>query len=331
MKKLLTVFMLLAGILSLSACSVGVNQISLKGGKTAIKIGIVQIVEHPSLNTIRETIIKRLEEKGLKDSVNITIDYQNAQGDLSNLKTISQKFVSSKYDLIVAIATPSAQVIAGETNDIPIVFSAVTDPVAAGLVTSLDKPGKNITGTSDVISAEKNMQLAKRITPQIKTVGVLYNSSETSALLVLKELKSYAKNNGINLVEATVTSTAEVLQATQSLVDRVDAIFAPTDNTIASSMPVVSQVAIKAKKASYVGADSMVKDGGLAGVGVNYIALGKETADMVVEILNGKEPGDMPVRVMKDMNIYVNEDIAKEIGVTIPDDVMSEAAEVFGK
>ncbi|RCX17199.1 putative ABC transport system substrate-binding protein [Anaerobacterium chartisolvens] len=322
---------LIAGMLILSACSTGVKQMSSDTGKDMKKIGIVQIVEHPALNTIRETVIKRLEEKGYKDGVNITIDYQNAQSDQTNLKTISQKFVGSKYDLIIAIAAPSAQAVAGETSEIPIVFSACTDPISAGLVEDLNKPGKNVTGTSDVISVAKNMELAKRITPQMKTVGFLYNSSETSSQLVIKELKAYAKDNGINVVEATVTSTSEVQQAAQSLVDKADAIFSTTDNTIASSMPVVSQVAVKAKKPLYVGADSMVKDGGLAGCGVNYIVLGQETADMVVDIFNGKRPGDMPVRVMKEMNTYINKDIASAIGVTIPEDVLKEAAQIFGK
>lgn len=332
MKKVLLMLTgLLVGILFLSACSSdGDNKIS-DTGESVKKIGIVQIVEHPSLNSIRESIISRLEEQGFKDGVNVSFDIQNAQGDQAVLKTISQKFVSNHYDLIIAIATPSAQAVAGETSNIPILFAACSDPVAAGLVENLDNPGKNITGTSDVISAEKSMELAKRIIPQIKNLGVLYNASETSSIFVIKELKLYAKKNGINLVEATVTNTAEVQQAALFLVDKVDAIFTPTDNTIASSMPLVSQVAIKARLPLFVGADSMVKDGGLAASGVNYDALGKKTADMAVEILNGKKAGDIPVEVMKDMNIYINKSTAKDIGITIPEDVINEAAQVFGE
>jgi putative ABC transport system substrate-binding protein len=153
------------------------------------KIGIVQIVEHPSLNTIRESFIAQLAEKGFKDGENIKIDYQNAQGDQTNLKTICQKFVADKSDLIVAIATPSAQAAAGETGKIPVLFSACTDPIGSGLVTSLDKPGANVTGTSDAVSAEKIMELAKRITPDIKKIGALYNSSETNSISVVNNLK----------------------------------------------------------------------------------------------------------------------------------------------
>lgn len=295
------------------------------------KIGIVQIVEHPSLNTIRESFIAQLAEKGFKDGVNIKIDYQNAQGDQINLKTICQKFVGDNSDLIVAIATPSAQAAAGETSKIPVLFSAVTDPLSAGLVVSLDKPGSNVTGTSDAVSAEKIMELAKRITPGIKKIGALYNSSETNSISVVNDLKKYAAKNGMEVIEGTVTNSSEVQQVTQSLVGQVDAVFSPIDNTIASAMPVVAQVADAAKKPVYVGADSMVKDGGLATYGINYTILGQETANMAVEILGGKNPGDMPVKTMTDMDIYVNKDTAKAIGITIPDDVLKEARQVFEK
>ncbi|NTV89690.1 MAG: ABC transporter substrate-binding protein [Clostridiales bacterium] len=293
------------------------------------KIGIVQIVEHPSLNAIRETLIKQMAEKGFIDGENISIDYQNAQGDQTNLKTICQKFANNKYDLIIAIATPSAQAAAGETRDIPILFSACTDPVGSGLVTDMQKPDGNITGTSDAVSAEQIMKLALRITPDIKTIGALYNSSETNSIAVIDDLKEYAKNNGLTVIESTVTNSNEVQQAATTLAGKADAIFSPIDNTVASAMPVVTQVANKAKIPVYVGADSMVKDGGLATCGVNYTILGQETGDMAVDILNGQKPGDMPVRTMSQMDIYLNTDTAAAIGVTIPDDVMKEAAQVF--
>lgn len=332
MKKKLIVLLsalMVIQMMFLSSCSEDNGQNSRQS--EVKKIGIIQIIEHPSLDTIRESVIDRLAEKGYKDGTNISLDYQCAQGDQTNLKNISQKFVSSKYDLIIAIATSSAQAVAGETSEIPIVFAGVTDPVSAGLVDSLDKPGKNITGTSDLVSAEKNIELAKKIIPDIKTVAMLYNSSETNSLVVLKELKEYAKNNGLKVVEGTVTNTSEVQQVTQSLVDKADIIFSPTDNTVATSMPEVSQVTIKAKRPMIVGAGSMVKDGGLAGCGVDYTELGKETADMVIDVLNGKNPGDIPVRTMKNMDICVNKDTAQKIGVTIPEDVLKEATQVFGK
>lgn len=294
-----------------------------------IEIGIVQIVEHPSLNTIRESFIAHLAENGYVDGKNIRIDYQNAQNEQTNLNTICQKFKSDKKDLVVAIATPSAMAAAGVLTDIPVLFSACTDPVGSGLVTSLEKPGGNVTGTSDAVSASKIMELAKRITPGIKTIGALYNSSESNSIAVINELKEYAAENGMEVIEGTVTNTSEVQQVTQSLASKVDAIFSPIDNTIAAAMPIVSQVAENAKVPVYVGADSMVADGGLATYGINYIELGKETADMAIEILNGGNPGEMPVRTISEVEIYVNKKTADAIGITLPEDVLSEAAQVF--
>lgn len=330
LNRMLSVLAAIIMLVSLTAC--GTTSSTSPAASVAVKkIGIVQIVEHPSLNTIRESIVKELEAKGFKDGQNIKIDYQNAQGDQSNLKSIAQKFVANKYDLIIAIATPSAQAVIGETKDIPIVFSAATDPVGSKLVGSMEKPGGNVTGTSDAVSAAKIMELAKRITPNIKTIGALYNSGETNSVSVINNLKDYAKQNNLTVVDATITNTSEVQQAVTSLVGRVDAIFSPIDNTVASAMPVVAQAAIKAKIPVYVGADSMVKDGGLATYGINYQVLGKETADMAAEILNGKKPGDIPVKTMSDMNIYVNQATADAIGVKLPDDVLKQAAQVFGK
>jgi len=333
--KLLAVCLLAAALLTLTACAkteeTPAPETSQEAAPALKTVGIVQIVEHPSLNTIRETTIAELAAQGFKEGENITIDYQNAQGDQTNLKTICQKFANNQYDLIIAIATPSAQAAAGETQEIPILFSACTDPIGSGLVADLEKPGGNITGTSDAVSAAQIMDLAKRITPQIKTVGALYNSSETNSIAVIKDLKDYAAANGMTVVEATVTNSSEVQQAAQSLAGKADAIFSPIDNTVASAMPVVAQVANAARIPVYVGADSMVKDGGLATCGVNYAILGQETGDMAALILNGTPAGEIPVRTMSQMDIYLNQATAQAIGITIPEDVVQEAAQVFGQ
>ncbi|MDD3364927.1 MAG: ABC transporter substrate-binding protein [Syntrophomonas sp.] len=331
MKRSLTlltsVCMVFLLLLSVSGCASDKNKnaANTTDSSKKLKIGIVQIVEHPSLNTIRESLVQELAKEGFKDGEKISIDYQNAQGDQTNLKTICQKFANNNYDLIVAIATPSAQAAVGETKDIPIVFSACTDPLGSGLVSNLEKPGKNVTGTSDAVSAEKIMELAKRITPNIKTIGALYTSSETNSVSVVNNLKEYAQKNGLTVKEATVTNSSEVQQAASSLVGKVDVIFSPIDNTVASAMPVVAQVANRAKTPVYVGADSMVKDGGLATYGIDYTVLGQETAKMVAEILNGKKAGDIPVMTMSKMSIYVNKDTATAIGIKIPEDVLKEA------
>lgn len=334
MKKPLAVMisalMTLALVFSLTACAPGKTENpGSTGSDGAKKIGIIQIVEHPSLNTIRESLIEELQAEGYKNGEKITIDYENAQGDQTNLKTIAQKFVSNKYDLIIAIATPSAQAVVSETKDIPILFSACTDPLGSELVADMEKPGGNVTGTSDAVSAEKIMELAKRVTPEFKTIGALYNSSETNSVAVINELKEYAQKNNLKVVDATVTNSSEVQQAVTSLVNKADILFSPIDNTVASAMSVVTQITNKAKKPIYVGADSMVKDGGLATYGINYQVLGKETGVMAAEILKGKKPGDMPVKTMKDMNIYLNKTTADAMGITIPADVLKEAAQVF--
>lgn len=327
LSKIMAVMVAMLLVLSLTACSSGAQQTTSQG-QAVKKVGILQVVEHPSLNEIREAIIKELNDKGFKDGENITIDYQNAQGDQSNLKTMAQKFVNGKYDLIIAIATPSAQAVVSETKEIPIIFSAVLDPIGAGVISNFEKPGGNVTGTSNAVSAEKVMELANQITPNIKTIGTIYNPGESNAAWVINSLKEYTAKNNINLVEATVTNSSEVQQAANSLVEKVDAIFIPNDNTVATAMPVVSQIAIKEKLPVYVTADSLVRDGGLATNGINYTTLGQETADMAVEVLNGKKPGDIPAKTMSKMNVYLNKDTANALGITFPEEILKQAVQV---
>lgn len=288
-------------------------------------IGIVQIVEHPSLDTIRENIISQLAEEGFIDGKTVTIDYKNAQNEMANLKTICQSFSSKNYDLIIAIATPSAQAALGETTEIPIIFSAVTDPMAAELVDSLEVPGGNVTGTSDAVSAQMIMDLALEITPDIKTIGALYNSSEVNSVSVVNDLKEYAAANGLTVIESAITNTSEVQQAAQFLAGKSDAVFSPIDNTVASAMPIVVETLNNAKIPFYVGADSMVADGGLATYGINYVILGKETGKMAAAVLNGADTATMAVKTMTDMDIYVNKQTAKTIGIEIPQSVLDKA------
>ncbi|WP_312353906.1 ABC transporter substrate-binding protein [Aminipila sp.] len=319
--------MLLTAAALLTGC--GNDSKSNEGTKTGLPtIGIVQIVEHPSLDTIRENILKQLEEKGFVDGKTVKIDYKNAQNDTNNLKTICQAFSSNNYDLIIAIATPSAQAALGETTSIPIVFSAVTDPVGAGLVDSMENPGGNITGTSDTVSAKKIMDLALQMTPDIKTLGAIYSTGEPNSVSVMKELKEYAETKGIKIVEATIMNSSEIQQAAQSLVGKVDAVFSPIDNTVATAMPTIVDVLNKAKLPYYVAADSMVADGGLATDGVNYVALGKATGTMAAKVLNGADTATIPVQVMSDTQIYINKKTAEEIGLKIPAEILEKATDL---
>ena len=288
-------------------------------------IGIVQIVEHPSLDTIRESIVAQLAEEGYIDGETVVLDYKNAQNDPNNLKTICQGFAGSKYDLIIAIATPSAQAALGETTEIPIVFSAVTDPIAAGLVDSLEAPGGNVTGVSDQVSAVKILDLALSINPDIKSVGAIYSTGEVNSVSVMKELKDYALGKGIKVVEATIMNTSEIQQAAKSLVGKVDIAFSPIDNTVASAIATAVEVFNEAKIPYYVSADSMVADGGVATDGVNYTALGKETGTMAADILEGASPATIPVKIMSDTQIYINKATAETIGLKIPGEVLEKA------
>ncbi|MDR1821983.1 MAG: ABC transporter substrate-binding protein [Oscillospiraceae bacterium] len=289
------------------------------------KVGIIQIVEHPSLDEVRTSFIAELAAKGFVDGQNITIDYKNGQGDMTNLNTIAQGFANDKYDIIVAIATPSAQAAQAATSEIPIVFSAVTDPVDAGLIDSLEKPGANITGTSDWISAVDIIKLANDLTPGFKTIGTIYNSGEANSVSTVNDLKAYAAENGLTIVEQPITNTSELQQAAQTLSNKCDIVFIPTDNAVASAMPIAAEVFNAAKIPLYVGADSMVTDGGFASYGVNYTNLGKETAAMVVDVLGGKAPAELPARAIPVTDIYINSVTAAILGVTIPEEILNNA------
>lgn len=289
-----------------------------------IKIGVVQIVEHPSLNTIRESFLAELATLGYTAD-KVEIDYQNAQGDQTTLNSITQKFAANKVDLIVAIATPSAQSAAATTTTIPVLFSAVTDPLAANLMTDPAKPDRNVTGTSDAIPVEQVFELSKKLTPDVKKYGFLYCTSEVSAISVINEAKKYCDANGIAYTEATITNTSELQQAAQSLVGQCDAFYTTIDNVVASAMPMLADVALKAKMPVYVGADSMVIDGGFATVGIEYTNLGKQTAAMADKILKGTPISEIPVETLNNFGTIINEETAAALGVTIPDDVKATA------
>lgn len=306
------------------------NGSGASGDKT-YKIGIVQIMEHTSLNTIRDAVVDRLAELGYKDGENCEIDLQQANGESATVTQILDQFKANGDDIIIAITTPCAQLAAPYSEEIPVVFSAVTDPVGAGIVDSLESTGANITGTSDALAIDKILDFALTLTPDIKTLGYLYNTGEDNSVSCLKEVKAYCEAKGITVVEGAATNTSEVQEAAQTLASKCDAVFSPNDNTIAGAMGTVAQVMNEAKVPMYVGADSMVQDGGFATVGIEYSDLGKETADMAAAILSGeKKAQDIPVKVFnEDLSNYINKSTAEAIGVTIPDDVSNNEKTVF--
>jgi len=286
------------------------------------KIGIIQPMDHPSLNQIRETIISELDALGLGDKVEI--DFQNANGDGALLPTIMQDMLSSDVDMLVPIATGTAQAAMAATTTVPIVFSAVSNPVEAGLVTSFEETAGNITGVSNSIPIEDIFALAAELTPEAKVFGFVYNSSEVNSSAGIERAKAYCDKNGIKYKEATITGTADLQQAASSLVGEVDAFFTPNDNTVASAMPTYLQIAMDAKLPIYVGADSMVADGGLATVGIDYTVLGKQTAEMIARIINGETIADNHVEQIAEYAKMINMSTVDQLGLTISDELKKE-------
>lgn len=318
MKKVISVC--LSTLLAITALTGCASNPSDGGDGNTVKIGVVQYTDHPSLDTIRDSFKAKLTELGYQDGVNCSVEYKSAGGDATTQNSIVQTFAGDQKDVIVAIATPTAQAAASVSNKIPVVFSAVSDPVGAGLVKSLEKPEGNITGTSDEIQVEKILTLALEYNPNLKKLGFIYNTSEANSITNLNKAKAFCKEKGIELIESAVTNTNEVQQAAQVLASKVEAIFAPNDNTVASAMPVLANAAIQAKIPVYCGADSMVNDGGFATIGINYESLGQETAVMVDQILKGTKPADIPVKVFNtDLQTIVNEETAKAIGIEVKD------------
>ena len=291
------------------------------------KVAIIQLVEHTSLNTIKDAFNERMKELGYKEGKNVEYIFKNAQGDTNTAASIIQDFKAKNPDVIMAIATPVAQAAATLAVDIPVVFAAVSDPVGAKLTTTLEKPDKNITGTSDEIQVELILDKALEVNPNLKKLGVIYNKGEANSVTNIAKAKAYCESKNIEMVEATVTGVNEIQSAIDVLSAKCDAIFAPNDNTVASAMNVVGSACTKTKIPLYVGADSMVQDGGFLSVGINYENLGRETADMVDQVLKGTAVADIPVKVFKDdLNIYVNEKVLNELGITLPDSIQNDKA-----
>jgi len=290
-----------------------------------LKIGVVQLVEHVALDASYTGFVDGLREAGFEDGKNIKIDFQNAQGEQANCQTIAQKLVNDRSDLILAIATPAAQAVANLTDTIPVLVTAVTDPASAKLVKSNELPGTNVSGTSDLTPVAAQMELMKKIVPEIKTVGFIYNSSEQNSKFQIDLAKKECDRLGIAYIDATVSNSNEIQQVAQSLVGKVQAVYSPTDNMIAAGIPTVAGVLNPAKIPFICGEEGMVKAGGLATFGINYYELGKQTAKMAVEILrDGKKPADMPIQYLQTCDFAVNMDTAAAIGITIPEDLLSQ-------
>ena len=268
-----------------------------------------------------------MEDNGFKAGVNVEYDQQNAQADQSNLQNIVNRFVNNKVDLICAIATPAAQSAANATKNIPIVGTAITDYTEAKLVKSNDKPGTNVTGTTDMNPIDKQLELLLKIVPKTKTIGVIYNSSEVNSQLQVRILKKLAEAKGIAVKEATVTTVNDIQQAGNSLVAaKVEAIYVPTDNVVASAMPVLASITNEAKIPVICGEAEVVKNGALATVGIDYYKLGLQTGTMAARILKGEsKPENMAIESLQEMKTTVNATTAQKLGINIPQEVLQNA------
>jgi len=294
-----------------------------------IKLGLTQFVEHPALDSVRKGILDGLAEAGFDDKKNLEVDFQSAHGEMNNTVTVAQKFAGDKKDIVVSITTPSSQAVAKAIQDVPVVFSTVTDPVLAELVTSLDKPDKNVTGTSDKVSMEKQLGLIQKFIPSIKKLGVLYTTSEVNAEVQVKELEEAAKAKGIELVKAGITAPSEVQLGTQSLAGKVEAILIPIDNTVVSAFDGVLMAAEKAKIPVFASDMDTVKRGAVATYGIDYYSMGKQTGEMVARILKGQKVSETPVEVSKETNLIINEKAASTFGLKISEELKKEAKEVI--
>ncbi|KXS49252.1 ABC transporter substrate-binding protein [Halanaerobium congolense] len=306
-----------------------ISSFSMNLAAQEYEIGISQFVEHPSLDLAREGFIDQLAEEGFVDGENIEIDLQNAQADFATAQTIAQRFNQNKVDLVLAIATPSAQTAANVLKNTPVLITAVTDPVEAGIVKSMEKPGANITGTTDMNPVAKQLELIRNFLPEVKDIGILYNPGEVNSTVQVKLAKEKAKEMEVNLEEATVSNSSEVSLAVSSLVDNVDAIYVPTDNIIVSAMPTVLQIAHNRKVPVFASENNSVEQGAVATLGIDYYQLGRQTGSMAARILNGSDPAKMPVESSKELKLYINQKSAEEIGLEIPAELLESADTIF--
>lgn len=322
MKNIWKKGLVLGAALLLAACgSEGDSQAGNAGDSETINIGILQLMDHESLNSTRQGFLDVLEEAGYVEGENLNLDYQNAQLDQSNLQTMSER-LAGENDLILAIATSAAQSIANIEKEIPILFTAVTDPLEANLVESLDAPGGNVTGMSDIGPIDQQVSLLLSLIEEPSSIGIIYNSSEPNSVIQGNEAKTHLEAAGVEVVTVTVPSTNDVQTGMESLANEVQGIYIPTDNTLASTMSTVASVAIDYQLPVVAASTDQVMDGGLATYGIDYYDLGRETGKMALEILeNGAEPATLPVGYSDEIQLVVNEEIAEALGIN-PDDIV---------
>jgi len=292
------------------------------------KIGISQFVEHPALDSAREGFIEGLAEEGFNEE-NIEFIEQNAQADFATAQSIAQQFKSNNLDLILAIATPNAQAAANVIKDTPVLFTAVTDPVEAGIVQSMEVPGGNMTGTTDMNPVAKQLELIREFLPEITDLGVLYNPGEVNSVVQVDLVKKVTAEMGIKLHEGTVSNSSEVSLAASSLIGDVDAIYVPTDNIIVSALPSVLNITNQNNIPVFASENGQVRQGSIATLGIDYRLLGIQTGKMAARILNGAETAEMAVESSDELKLYLNTKAAENLGLEIPAAVLDRADVIY--
>ncbi len=289
------------------------------------RVAVSAIVEHPALDAARDGVRDELKDAGFEIGKNLRFDYQSAQGNTGTAAQIARKFVGDRPDVIVAIATPSAQAVVAATKDVPVVFTAVTDPVAAKLVPGWEASGTNVTGVSDMSPLARQIELMREIVPNLKRIGVVFNPGEANSVVIVEELKKLLPAAGLTLVEGAAPRTVDVPAATQSLVGKVDVIYAPTDNNVMSAFEGITKVSQQAKLPVVAADTSAVPRGATAALGLSYYDLGRQTGKIVVRILNGEKPGAIPPERGASFETHVNPAAAKRQGVTLPESLLKNA------
>jgi putative ABC transport system substrate-binding protein len=292
-----------------------------------VYVAATAIVEHPALDAVRDGLKETLDKNGYSEN-DLKFTYESAQGNPAIAAQIARKLVGDNPDVIVAISTPSAQSAVSATQDIPVVFSAVTDPLSAKLVSNFDKPGKNVTGLSDMSPVQQHLELMQEVLPNLEKVGVPYNPGEPNAVALVELLKIEAFKMGLEIVEAPSPKSSDVMIATQKLIGKVDAIYCPTDNTILTALESVVKVGIDAQLPVFAAETNAVQRGAMAALGFDYEDIGRQTGEVVVRILKGEAVGDIPVRVANGSELHVNKKMAARMGVEIPASVLARATKI---
>ena len=332
MKKKMVTVLLTAAMATALAAGCGKSSDSGSDKKESYTIGIEQFAEHGSLDNCREGFLKGLEDEGIKEGDNLTVKYKNAAADMGTAKQISDSLVSDKVDLVCAIATPSAQSAynAAMKADIPVIYTAVTDPVAAELADKDGKPVGEVTGTSDKLPVEEQLKMIREMLPDAKKIGIMYTTSEANSVSAIEEYKSLVKKYDFELVEKGITTTADVSLAADDLLSKVDCITNLTDNTVVASLPTILDKANEKKIPVFGSEIEQVKIGCLAAEGIDYIALGKQTGKMAAKVLKGEaKASEQNFETITEPGFYVNNKVAENLGITVPDDLANNAVESF--